>query len=92
MMYGFGPCDQPVGSRGMDGRRTPRWVHLALWVPFLLFIASALAQQWAGWNRPGPWISTLFLASIVTGILGYGAVLAACVFHLIKEMLARRGS
>ena len=80
--------EQPGGDRPV-----PRWVHVALWVPFLTTQAWLLTAELVR-THPSPSSQTvvgwLLIATIVTSILGFGSVLAVCLYNLIKAMLTGR--
>ena len=78
-MNGYGSHEFPVGGPPFAGGHVPRWVHVALFGPLLLFIAWALPAAFGVSYTP------LLVVAVAALILGFGAVFMACLFRLIAR-------
>ncbi len=76
-MNGYGSHEFPVGGPPFAGGRASRWVHVALFGPFVLFIVWALPAGCGVSYTP------LLLVAVAALILGFGAVFMACLFRLV---------
>jgi hypothetical protein len=83
-MYGYGPFEQPVDDAPRIGQDTPRWVRVALLVPVFLLLTWIVAETF-GISHPA-----LGWAAVGSVTLGWGAVLAGCLFHLGCKLRGRK--
>jgi hypothetical protein len=82
-MFGYGPFEYPVVDVPAAARPTPLWVRVALVGPFVMAIAWALV---AACGLSPSWLFWVVVGSLS---LGYGSVLAACLYHLAAKCASR---
>ena len=82
-MFGYGPFETAANDASTTGRRIPRWAGVALFGPWMLVLAWALAETC---GLSPPWLFWVVIGSLV---LGYASVLIACAYHVSAAYISR---
>jgi hypothetical protein len=82
-MFGYGPFETAASDTGTTWRRIPRWAGVALFGPWMLVLAWALAETF---DLSPPWLFWVVIGSLV---LGYASVLMACAYHVSAAYVSR---
>lgn len=91
-MYGQGPFECQVENLPAGGK-APRWILIAMFVPFVLFLATAIATILAE-DVPAfrPAVGPLWAVMAIAFVFGFGSVFASCIYRLARAVIAARST